>query len=111
MHTVGQSVIPLFLSRSPTGLLLSILICPEVFFGFWGFFCFFGCGIFVLFFRSVLLECFGGFYFLNLQRDCAVFWLLVSWGVEITLYSEQLGKGTTALVCAPFIRVNLANVF
>lgn len=63
------------------------------------------------FFLVFCWSVFGFFYYLNLQQDCAVFWLLVSWGMEIALCSVQLGKGTTALVCAPFIRVNLANVF
>lgn len=63
------------------------------------------------FFLSGLLKCFGVFYFLNLQQDCAVFWLFVCWGVEITLCSEQLGKGTTPLVCALFLGVNLAIIF
>lgn len=45
MHTVGQSVIPLFLSRFPFGLLLSILICIGVFL-VWGV-CLFVCGCFV----------------------------------------------------------------
>lgn len=66
MHTVGQFVIPLFLSRSLPGRLLSILTCIEVFLvGF-----FFVCFVWLVadflfcFFLDVLLECFLGFFLL-----------------------------------------------
>lgn len=67
VHTVGQSVIPLFLSRSLPGLLPSILICIELFVGFFlGFFfleyfCLVGCEYLFWFFSSWFVEVFWGF--------------------------------------------------
>jgi len=35
----------------------------------------------------------------------------VCWDVGVALYSEQLWQGTAPSVCAPFTRVNEAEVF